>query len=172
MANEADMLEKDQIKIRKAVEQDFDWIWPILREVIERGDTFAYAPSTTKEEGRAIWMETPVATYVAEVDGAIAGSYVLRRNQPGRGSHVANAGYMVGSGHRGQGIGRKMCEHSIDEARTLGFRSMQFNLVVSTNKQAVRLWESCGFRVLCGLPEAFLHAEKGYVTAYLMHRHL
>src|SRR5271170_4452523 len=150
-----DMLEKGQIKIRRAVREDFDGIWPILREVIERGDTFAYAPSTTKEEGRTIWMETPVATYVAEVDGAIVGSYVLRRNQPGRGSHVANAGYMVGSGQRGRGIGRAMCEHSLGEARTLGFRSMQFNLVVSTNEGAVRLWESCGFRVLFELPGAF-----------------
>jgi hypothetical protein len=58
-----------------------------------------------------------------------------------------------------------MCEHSLSEARSMGFRSIQFNLVVSTNETAVRLWESCGFRVLCILPEAFLHPEKGYVGA-------
>lgn len=162
--------EKGRITIRRAVEADFDAIWVILREVIERGDTFAYDPATTKDEGRTIWIETPVATYVAEVDGVVAGSYVLRRNQPGRGSHVANAGYMVGSVHRGRGIGRAMCEHSLREARSMGFRTMQFNLVVSTNETAVRLWERCGFRVLCILPEAFLHPQKGYVGACLMHR--
>ncbi len=172
MANELRSNEKGQITIRRAVEADFEGIWPILCEVIERGDTFAYDPVTTKDEGRTIWMETPVATYVAEVDGVVAGSYVLRRNQPGRGSHVANAGYMVGSVHRGWGIGRAMCEHSLSEARSIGFRSIQFNLVVSTNETAVRLWESCGFRVLCILPEAFLHPEKGYVGACLMHRYL
>ena len=100
------------------------------------------------------------------------GSYVLRRNQPGRGSHVANAGYMVGSAYRGRGIARAMCEHSLTEARRMGFRTMQFNLVVSTNQTAVRLWESCGFNILCTLPEAFLHPQKGYVGAYLMHRYL
>ena len=172
MGNKLSSDEKGRITIRPAVVADFEAIWAILREVIERGDTFAYDPATTKDEGRTIWMETPVATYVAEVDGVVAGSYVLRRNQPGRGSHVANAGYMVSSAHRGRGIGRVMCEHSLSEARSMGFRSMQFNLVVSTNETAVRLWESCGFRVLCVLPEAFLHPENGYVGACLMHRYL
>lgn len=172
MANGLGSDEIDQLKIRRAMDADFDEIWPILREVIGRGDTFAYDPATTKEEGRTIWMDTPIATYVAEVDGVIAGSYVLRKNQPGRGSHVANGGYMVSSARRGRGIGRAMCEHSLTEARRMGFRSMQFNLVVSTNQTAVRLWESCGFRVLCVLPEAFLHPNKGYVGACLMHRHL
>jgi hypothetical protein len=73
MANELRSNEKGQITIRRAVEADFEGIWPILCEVIERGDTFAYDPVTTKDEGRTIWMETPVATYVAEVDGVVAG---------------------------------------------------------------------------------------------------
>lgn len=172
MENEPAEHEKGQFTIRPASEADFEGIWPILREVIERGDTFAYDPATTKDEGRGIWMETPLATYVAELNGIVVGSYVLRRNQPGRGSHVANAGYMVGSAYRGRGIARAMCEHSLTEERRIGFRTMQFNLVVSTNQTAVRLWESCGFRILCMLPEAFLHPEKGYVGAYLMHRYL
>jgi L-amino acid N-acyltransferase YncA len=172
MENEPAEHGKGQITIRLASESDFEEIWPILREVIERGDTFAYDPTTTKDGGRGIWMETPLATYVAELNGVVVGSYVLRRNQPGRGSHVANAGYMVGSAYRGRGIARAMCEHSLTEARRMGFRTMQFNLVVSTNQTAVRLWESCGFNILCTLPEAFLHPQKGYVGAYLMHRYL
>ncbi len=158
--------------VRRAQHEDFPQIWVILEEVIRRGDTFAYAPDTTPEQGFAIWMETPVATYVAEREGVILGSYVLRRNQPGRGSHVANAGYMVNSSHRGGGVGRALCLHSLDEARAWGFHTMQFNLVVSTNTRAVALWESCGFRVLCELPDAFLHAEYGYVPALIMHRFL
>ncbi len=158
--------------IRRAGPEEYDQIWPILQAVIERGDTFAYDPATTKEQGRTIWMETPLGTYLAEIEGVTVGSYVLRRNQPGRGGHVANAGYMVSPAHRGRGIGRAMCEHSLSEARALGFRTMQFNLVVSTNQSAVRLWESCGFKTLCELPEAFLHPELGYVAALLMHRYL
>jgi L-amino acid N-acyltransferase YncA len=160
------------LTIRRAHNDDFPKIWAILEEVIERGDTFAYAPDTTPEQGFTIWMETPVATYVAEREGVVLGSYVLRRNQPGRGSHVANAGYMVSSTYRGDGVGRAMCLHSLVEARALGCRTMQFNLVVSTNVRAVALWESCGFRTLCELPDAFLHKERGYVSALIMHRFL
>jgi L-amino acid N-acyltransferase YncA len=158
--------------IRRAQPEDYPRIWTILEEVIQRGDTFAYDPATTPEQGFAIWMETPVATYVAERGGAIVGSYVIRQNQPGRGSHVANAGYMVSSAARGGGIGRTMCQHSVSEARALGFLTMQFNLVVKTNERAVALWESCGFSTLCELPSAFLHAELGLVPALVMHRFL
>lgn len=158
--------------IRRAGPEDFPQIWTILQAVIRRGDTFAYALDTTPEQGFVIWMETPVATYVAEREGAIVGSYVLRRNQPGRGAHVANAGYMVSGSQRRGGVGRAMCLHSLDEAKAMGFRTMQFNLVVSTNTRAVALWESCGFRTLCELPDAFLHSELGFVSALVMHRFL
>lgn len=158
--------------IRRAGAQDFPQIWTILEEVIQRGDTFAYDPETTSAQGQVIWMETPVATYVAERDGVIIGSYVIRQNQPGRGSHVANSGYMVRSTARGSGVGRAMCLHSLQEARAMGFRCMQFNLVVSTNVGAIALWKSCGFTTLCELPDAFLHAELGLVPALVMHRFL
>jgi L-amino acid N-acyltransferase YncA len=160
------------LTIRRAQQEDYPHIWTILEEVIQRGDTFAYDPATTPEQGFTIWMETPVATYVAEREDVIVGSYVLRRNQPGRGAHVANAGYMVSSAARGGGIGRAMCMHSISEARAMGFLTMQFNLVVKTNGRAVALWESCGFSTLCELPAAFLHAELGLVPALVMHRFL
>ena len=95
------------ITIRRAKREDFDQIWPILLAVIERGDTFAYDPSTTKEQGRTIWMETPLATYLAEVEGVIVGSYVLRRNQPGRGAHDAqNPGGTRHSLQRPAGLSR------------------------------------------------------------------
>jgi ribosomal protein S18 acetylase RimI-like enzyme len=156
--------------IRRAQLEDFPEIWSMLREVIKAGDSFAYDPETTYEEGLDIWVKTPVATYVALRGGVVVGSYVLRRNQPGRGSHVANAGYMVSSAARGGGVGRAMCLHSLAEARAMGFRTMQFNLVVSTNTRAIALWESCGFRRICELPDAFLHKELGYVPALVMHR--
>ena len=112
------------------------------------------------------------ATYVACVGERIVGTYILKPNQLGLGSHVANASYMVASGARGQGIGRLMCEHSLEEARQAGFLAMQFNIVVSTNEAAVRLWKRCGFNVVGTLPQAFRHRELGLVDAYIMHRFL
>lgn len=90
---------------------------------------------------RAIWVEAPLAAYVAcSEDGAIVGTYMLKANQPGLGSHVSNCGYAVATQARGQGVAAAMCEHSQAEARAFGFRSMQFNIVVSTNEAAVHLW--------------------------------
>ena len=109
---------------------------------------------------------------VAEIDGRVVGTYILRANQPGPGSHVANAAFMVAPNAHGQGIGRAMGEHCLNEARRLGFRAMQFNFVVSTNESAIRLWQRLGFKNAGTLPDAFRHPEKGYVDVHVMFRSL
>jgi ribosomal protein S18 acetylase RimI-like enzyme len=65
-----------------------------------------------------------------------------------------------------------MCEHSQGEAISMGFRAMQFNLVVSTNERAVRLWRKLGFSVVGTLPRAFRHLRLGYVDAIVMFKEL
>jgi len=160
------------ISVRKALEFDFDSIWEIFNRVVQRGDTYAYDPATNKDEARSIWMAPHAATYVAETDGVVVGTYNLKPNQPGLGSHVANAGYMVHPDHIGKGIGRGMCEHSMNEARKAGYLAMQFNIVVSTNKSAVALWTKMGYSIVGVLPKVFRHRELGLVDAYVMHRFL
>ncbi len=120
----------------------------------------------------AYWFANGTRTYVAEHDGKIVGSYILRSNRPGLGDHVANAGFMVDPAGRGLGIGRAMGEHALGEARRLGYRAMQFNFVISTNEPAVHLWQQLGFRIVGTLPGAFRHARKGSVDAYVMYRSL
>jgi ribosomal protein S18 acetylase RimI-like enzyme len=102
----------------------------------------------------------------------VVGTYILRANQPGSGSHVANAAFMVAPRVRGLGVGRKMGEHCLNEARERGFRAMQFNFVVSTNEAAIRLWKQLGFEIVGTLPGAFRHPQKGYVDVYVMVRSL
>jgi ribosomal protein S18 acetylase RimI-like enzyme len=65
-----------------------------------------------------------------------------------------------------------MAEHCLQEARRLGFRAMQFNFVVATNKSAIRLWQRLGFEIVGTLPGAFRHPEKGCVDVYVMFRSL
>ena len=112
------------------------------------------------------------AVAVATESGDVVGTYALKPNQPDRGAHVANAGYMVSESARGLGIGRALGEHSIDEARRRGYRAMQFNMVVASNGSAVRLWERLGFEVAGTLPGAFRHSEHGFVDAFVMYRSL
>ncbi len=159
-----------EIEIRRAGANDWEAIWPIFREVVVRGDTYAYPVDTSEADARALWLEKPAATYVAVRGREIVGTYYLKPNQPGQGSHVCNAGYMVGSAARGLGAGRSMCAHSLTEAKRLGFSAMQYNLVVSTNVRAVAIWRAHGFEVIGTLPKAFSHPEQGLVDALVMHR--
>ena len=160
------------VDIKLARDEDFEEIWPIMHEILKKGDTYPFAPETTRQEALQIWMKNPRATYVAYYDGEMAGTYYIKPNQPGLGSHVCNAGYMVASRARGKGIGRAMCRHSLDEARRLGFRAMQFNLVVCTNKGAVKLWQDLGFKIIGRLPKVFNHSREGLVDAFVMYQWL
>ncbi|HYJ06326.1 MAG TPA: GNAT family N-acetyltransferase [Chthoniobacterales bacterium] len=158
--------------IRAASAGDHDAIWKIFQATIATGDTFVFDASMSRESALAYWCAADAATFVAEHDGNVIGSYLLRPNQPGLGNHVANAGYMVDLSARGLGVGRAMAEHSLEEARRGGYRAMQFNFVVSTNESAVHLWRQLGFHIAGTLPGVFRHAQKGFVDAYVMFRAL
>lgn len=157
--------------IRRATDADWPAIWPIVAAVIAGGDTYALAPDTPEAEAREYWMGAGIATYVAESDGEVVGTYALKANQRGLGAHVANAGYMVRAGHSGRGVGTALGEHS-QAARAAGFLAMQFNAVVSTNARAIALWRRLGFAVVGTVPRAFHHRELGYVDIHVMHRFL
>jgi ribosomal protein S18 acetylase RimI-like enzyme len=159
------------MKIRPATERDCDAIWNIFREVVAAGDTYALDPNISRKDALAYWFAPGSQAYVAELPPiGIAGTYILRPNQSGGGSHVANAGFMVSASARGRGIGRAMAEHCLIEARRLGFRAMQFNYVISTNTAAIRLWQDLGFKIVGTLAGAFRHPAKGYVDVYVMYR--
>lgn len=158
--------------IREATDQDFEDIWPIFHEIVSAGETYAYDPQTTKEEAFHIWMTQPHKTFVAEEGDTVLGTYYLKRNQPGLGGHVCNCGYMVTARARERGLATSMCEHSQKTAVEFGYQAMQFNLVVSTNRGAIRLWEKLGFEVVGRLPKAFQHSKEGPVDALVMYKWL
>lgn len=160
------------MNIRPALDSDRDAVWRIFQATIAPGDAFVYDPKTPREEAMAYWFAKGTRTYVAEKDGKVIGSYILRPNRPGLGDHVSNAGFMVDPDARGGGVGREMGEHALAEARRLGYRAMQFNFVISTNESAVHLWKELGFKTVGTLPGAFRHARKGLVDAYVMFRSL
>ncbi|PWT86583.1 MAG: GNAT family N-acetyltransferase [Acidobacteria bacterium] len=160
------------MKIRAATDADGDAIWKIFHETVAAGDTYALDPNLSRKEALQYWCGKSTRTYVAEDGGHVVGTYILRPNQSGGGSHVANAAFMVAHDAQGQGIGRAMGEHCLSEARKLGFRAMQFNFVVSTNEAAVRLWQKLGFKIIGTLPGAFHHPERGYVDVCVMYRSL
>ena len=158
--------------IRPAIESDCDAIWTIFHDVIASADTYAFDPQMPRQDALAYWFRSDTHTYVGESDGRVVGTYILRANQLGPGSHVANAAFMVAPNAQGQGIGRAMGEHCLNETRQLGFRAMQFNFVVSANESAIRLWQRLGFKIVGTLPDTFRHPKRGYVDVHVMFRSL
>lgn len=167
------------MQIRKAKESDFPQMLPIFREVIKGGDTYDFEETASGQDAFEYWFGKGVTSFVMESDesnseahGKILGFYKIIQNHRGRGSHVANASFMVSRETRGKGIGRKMGEDCIRVAREMGFRAIQFNFVISTNEPAMKLWKSLGFRELCRLPGAFNHKKLGYVDAVIFYQEL
>lgn len=160
------------MNIREATDTDFDQIWPIFHEIVSAGETYAYNRNTSKEQAKSIWLNYPRKTFVFEEDGVILGTYFIKTNQDGPGDHVCNCGYMVSSTARGRGMATRMCKHSQNIARELGYKAMQFNFVAASNEGAVRLWNKLGYETVGRLPKAFNHPDLGYVDALIMYKWL
>lgn len=162
---------------RRIEERDANALWHIISQVIQTGDTWVYAPDSSREKMLALWFEPEKYAYVCEsdpesVDNEIMGTFFFKANQPDLGAHVANAGYMVKPDCRGRGIAEAMCRFSLTEARAVGFKAMQFNIVVSTNEVAIRIWKRCGFEVIGRLPRVFQHQTLGLTDALIMYQWL
>ena len=159
------------MQIRPSTATDADAIWSILEPIVRAGETFALARDLPRADALAWWHTPGNEVFVAE-EGSVLGTYFIRPNQRGPGSHVANCGYATAQAATGRGIARAMCAHSLEHARARGYRAMQFNIVISTNVAAVHLWTSMGFETLCRLPGAFQHPTLGFVDALVMYRTL
>ena len=157
------------LQIRPFEPADWPGLWALLEPVFRAGETFPHDPAITEAEAQLAWVEQSQAVLVAvDATGALVGTYYLRPNSLALGAHVANAGYVVAEQARRRGIGSRLCQHSLQAAQRLGFRAMQFNLVVSTNSAGLRCWQRNGFQVVGTLPGAFRHRQLGYVDALVM----
>jgi L-amino acid N-acyltransferase YncA len=163
------------MEIREATPDDWRSIWPFFEAIVRAGETYAYDTDLGFEAGRAIWMEAPPGRTVVAVsgdDGAVLGSAKMGPNRGGNGAHIATASFMVSPAARGRGVGRALGEHAIAWAADSGYRAMQFNAVVESNRAAVRLWRSLGFEVVGTVPDGFRHPQLGFVGLHVMLRPL
>ncbi|MGC0419867.1 N-acetyltransferase family protein [Embleya sp. AB8] len=160
--------------IREVTAADWAAIWPFFHRIVAAGETFTYPLDPGADQARGWWMLDPPSRTVVAVDdaGVVLGTAKMNRNHMGNGSHIASASYLVDPAHAGRGVGRALCEYSIEWARAAGYRAMQFNAVVETNTHAVRLYRNLGFEIIGTLPEGFKHPTHGYVGLHIMHRPL
>jgi ribosomal protein S18 acetylase RimI-like enzyme len=163
---------RDKMEIREMTAEDFEAFWPAFKTILTAQETYAFDPGMAKEEAYALWCGSTLSSYAAVKQGEVLGTYYIKPNASGPGSHICNCGYMVSPQARGNGIGRRLCLHSQEIGKKLGFAGMQFNSVVSTNTSAIELWKKLGYRILGTVPGAYRHGKLGFVDTYIMFKEL
>ena len=161
-----------EINIRAAKTEDLEAVWQMWKVIMSQKIYFPYDDTYTKKDIENSWINFNNHVFVAVKEKEIVGAYIIKDNQPGYGKHIANASYLVKTNQRGQGIGHQLCKHSLKMAKEIGYRGMQFNIVVSTNKSAIKTWLDFGFEIIGTVPEGFYHVEKGYVDTHIFFRKL
>jgi ribosomal protein S18 acetylase RimI-like enzyme len=160
------------MNIRNASAQDDDAIWRVIEPAFRAGETYPIPRDISRADALAYWRTPGHEVFVAEDGGAVLGTYYLRANNKGGGAHVCNCGYIVAPDAMKHGVARAMCAHSLEHAKTRGFRAMQFNFVIASNERAVRLWHSMGFETVGRMPGVYEHPSLGPVDALVMFRTL
>jgi GNAT superfamily N-acetyltransferase len=141
------------VEIKRATVDDHDDLFVAFTRIVSAGDGFPQKPPLTREQFDDYWIDHSSAVFVAKFGGYLIGAYYLKPNFVGRASHIANAGYFVLAPYRGTGAGRGMVEHSLHQARHLGFDALQFNLVFESNP-ARAMYTRLGFLEIGRIPDA------------------
>lgn len=153
-------------------QKDEEGLYKIFQEVVDSGCQFPYECSSLEEFHRRFFTPQGQVYVCHSLEGKVVGGFYLRANFSGRSSHIANAAYMIHNSYRGKGLGSLLIKASLHFAKDLGFQAMQFNMVLSHNTLAVKLYERLGFNVIGAMPEAIRNPDGSYQDGYVMHRKL
>lgn len=128
----------------------------IWNEVVREGIAFPQEDELDIKTGDEFFRAQSFTGLAVDTDsGEILALYILHPNNVGRCSHISNASYAVRSNLRGRHIGELIVKDSINRARELGFKILQFNAVVATNIHARHLYQRLGFKELGTIPAGF-----------------
>lgn len=152
------------IQIRAYSDNDLQEMISIWNAVVENGTAFPQLETLTAQTGQAFFASQTYCGVAETESGDVVGLYILHPNNVGRCGHIANASYAVSAKLRGQGVGECLVRDCLLQAKTHGFRILQFNAVVKTNSAARHLYEKLGFVPLGEIPEGFLMPNGTYET--------
>lgn len=152
-----------QIVIRAFHGNDLLPVVSIWNEVVEDGVAFPQTELLNQDSGLAFFSGQSFTGVAEDIERhEIAGLYILHPNNIGRCGHLCNASYAVKKDRRGLRIGEQLVSHCLVKAKGLGFKILQFNAVVSTNRRALQLYEKLGFVKLGRIPGGFLMKDGSY----------
>ena len=157
------------LEIRPYREEDLEGMRAIWNGIVEAGNAFPQVYPLSAEEAAEFFVSQSLSA-VAVVDGQVFGLYILHPNNVGRCGHVANASYGVAKRSRGLGLGRELVKDSLAQAARLGFRGLQFNAVVDSNKGAMDLYEDLGFSHIGVIPGGLLNGYGAFEDMHIYYR--
>ena len=160
-----------EVQIRKYEEADLPAMRRIWNAVVEDGAYFPQTDPLSEPEAATFFAQQTLCA-VAEREGKVCGLYILHPNNVGRCGHIANASYAVAAAARGRHVGEALVRHSLTAGREQGFRILQFNAVVNSNRGAIRLYEKLGFMPLGVIPGGFHRKDGGYEDISLFYHTL
>lgn len=157
---------------RKFTPDDIESAIDIWNEIVEDGIAFPQMEQLDKQGGLDFFLsQSHTGAAIEESTGNMAGLYILHPNNVGRCGHICNTSYAVKGSERGKRIGEILVKDSMEQAKKLGFRILQFNAVVSTNEPALRLYKKLGFTQLGIIPGGFLMKD-GHYQDIIPHYHV
>lgn len=150
------------IQIRAYDEAAIAAMAEIWNEVVRAGVAFPQIEELSLSGAQEFFAAQSYCGIAQNARGTCIGLYILHPNNVGRCGHICNASYAVASAARGQGAGEALVRDCITQARSLGFRILQFNAVVRSNTAARRLYEKLGFIPLGVIPGGFRMPDGHY----------
>lgn len=153
-------------------ERDEEELYDIFREVVDSGSQFPYECSSIEEFHRQFFTPQGQVYVCHSLKGKVIGGFYLKANFSGRSNHIANAAFMIHKTYRGKGLGSLLIKASLHLAKNLGFHAMQFNMVLSQNISAIRVYERLGFNIIGTIPQAVRNPNGSFQDGYVMHRKL
>lgn len=152
--------------------EDIPAMLAIWNEVVLAGQAFPQDVPETAASAKTFFAKQTLCSVAKDEQGEILGLYILHPNNVGRCSHICNASYATAKTSRKQGIGGMLVEDSLERAKELGFRIMQFNAVTSDNRAANSLYQKLGFISLGSIPGGFRRADGSFQDINLYYKAL
>lgn len=157
------------ISIRKYEIEDLSAVFSIWNDIVEDGIAFPQIDPLEEAKAVEFFAEQDYVGVAVDENNSVLGFYILHPNNVGRCGHIGNCSYGVKKGNRGKKIGEKLVLDSIEQARNCGFKLIQFNAVVDSNKAALHLYTKLGFQPLGVLPKGFLMKDGQYEDIHLFY---
>ncbi len=156
------------ITLRSYEKEEIGFLKDIWNDIVVDGVAFPGENPLGEMEFEKMLADQSAVTCIL-VDGKIAGYFILHPNNIGRCSHVANASYAIAKEYRGKKLAEPLVRKSIEQAKELGFKGMQYNAVVTGNLAAIHTYRKIGFEIVGTIPGGFRLKNGVYSDMHIMY---